>query len=341
MKITEHVCSTEKVNIWHSNTEVPGVYCLTFPPDSSTIEEVASWIWLIRKKLSKSFDCIVGVYYEKLPSVGMSMVILPFHVKALLEMNIPFEPYQPYIEYYLEQYRISQEEKEILGRIDWELKKYSDEIDCFSIAVPKCKMHFSSSEDVAEEILPIIELESILDEPKAPEGKKSFSCIGGSKNYLCFFADSSLSRASFMRRYQKSIPDFLHSVICEDEIEFHQDAKYAIPGFIILAPLEEYRTIDIMPIERYKACLKKAFKLREILLTYRDVEEVFIYYDEHVKKPSSVHIWVLPVYKDKITVNECPSMLNHTVWNYMDRFAFREEEMRIMKVLTELKRQML
>ena len=58
-----------------------------------------------------------------------------------------------------------------------------------------------------------------------------------------------------------------------------------------------------------------------------------IYYDEHYKKPSSTHFWVLPIYADVIKENNVnATILSKDIWEYQELFVFNKTKEEIYKL---------
>ena len=164
-----------------------------------------------------------------------------------------------------------------------------------------------------------------LDELPIPEeNMKYFACIGGSKNYECFYESTSLSRAEFMEKYADKL-DKCHIPIYEDDdIKITQDAQIPIPGFYIIATKGIYKKLCYMDIELYKKCLNYVAKVRKLLKEEFNIENAYMYYDEHYKKPSSTHLWVMPVYEDVVNkYNLDATILSKDIWTYQDIFEFQ------------------
>lgn len=178
-----------------------------------------------------------------------------------------------------------------------------------------------------------IEVYSLDELPKVGEGFKFFSCIGGSKNYQCFIDSTNLSRADFMKKYEKEI-DICHKPIYEDvDILIRQDAMYAVPGFYIVATKKSYKNIAQMELEVYQKCLLCVQRVRRLLKEEYGVNRAFIYYDEHYKKPSSTHFWVLPIYDDVIKENNLnATILSKDIWEYQELFKFNKTKEEIYKL---------
>lgn len=178
--------------------------------------------------------------------------------------------------------------------------------------------------------------------PQAPEGKRYFVCIGGSKNYCCFLADKSLSRAAFMDCYAEEIPFFLRTMYEDKSIQVRLDSTYAVPGFCIISPRGNYRTVTELPQHIYIDCVHMAANITRILYRMSDVELVYFYYDEHYVKPASAHFWVLPIYASHLKDGKIPEIADMSVWHYMETFDYQTEAKRIQtfffQIQEELKR---
>jgi len=186
----------------------------------------------------------------------------------------------------------------------------------------------------AEEVFQLNQL------PEAPAGKRFFVCIGGSKNYRCFLADNSLSRADFMNRYADEIPFFLRALYEDEYIQVRLDSTYAVPGFCIISPRGNYRTVADLPRRVYGDCIRMAVTLTEFLYGMPDVAYVYFYYDEHYKKPASAHFWVLPVYSSHLKNGEVPSIEDMSVWRYMESFRYQTEAGRIQECYIKIREEL-
>lgn len=178
--------------------------------------------------------------------------------------------------------------------------------------------------------------------PQAPERERYFVCIGGNKNYRCFLADKSLSRAAFMDCYAKEIPFFLRPMYEDESIQVRLDSTYAVPGFCIISPRGNYHTVAELPRQIYLDCVRMAANITRILYQMPDVERVYFYYDEHYEKPASAHFWVLPVYTSHLNDGKIPEIEDMSVWHYMESFDYQTEAKYIQtcffQIQEELKR---
>ena len=184
----------------------------------------------------------------------------------------------------------------------------------------------------------IIEVFSLDELPKAKKGMKYFACIGGNKNYQCFLEAKSLSRAEFMDKYAQYI-DKCHTPIYEDsDIIIRQDAQYAIPGFYVVATRKKYKNIAEIDSELYSKCLRFIDRISGILNNKYGVNNIYIYYDEHLEKPSSTHFWIMPIYEKEIKRNKYkPSIIYHDIWKYQDLFFYKKTKKRIIKINNEIR----
>ena len=168
-----------------------------------------------------------------------------------------------------------------------------------------------------------IEVYSLSELPKFQEDLKYFACIGGNKNFECFLESNKLSRANFMKKYLDKL-DECHIPIYEDEdIIVRQDAQIAIPGFYIVATQNIYKNITQMEIDMYQRCLYFVSLVRQKLKDNFGIERVYMYYDEHYKKPSSTHFWVMPIYEKVVKENNLnATILTNDIWRYQELFEF-------------------
>lgn len=168
-----------------------------------------------------------------------------------------------------------------------------------------------------------VEVYSLSELPELQEGLKYFACIGGNKNFECFLESNKLSRAVFMEKYLKKLDD-CHIPIYEDEdIIVRQDAQIAIPGFYIVSTRNIYKNITQMELDMYQKCLCFVSLVRQELEYNFGIERVYMYYDEHYKKPSSTHFWIMPVYEKVIKENNLnATILSNDIWKYQELFEF-------------------
>lgn len=183
-----------------------------------------------------------------------------------------------------------------------------------------------------------IEVYSLSELGDLPDELKYFACIGGSKNYECFIESKKISRAVFMEKYLNDL-DKCHIPIYEDEdIIIRQDAQIAIPGFYIVATKRNFKNITQMDLKIYQKCLYYVALIRKELKKRFDIERAYMYYDEHYKKPSSTHFWIMPVYKNMIEDNNLnPTILSTDVWKYQDMFEFSKTKEDIYIINKEMK----
>lgn len=177
--------------------------------------------------------------------------------------------------------------------------------------------------------------------PQAPEGKKYFVCIGGSKNYRCYLADKSLSRAAFMDYYAEEIPFFLRTMYEDSDIQVRLDSTYAVPGFCIISPRGNYRTLVELPQQIYINCVRMAENIARILYRIPDVEYVYYYYDEHYEKPATAHFWILPIYSSHLKDGKIPAIEDMSVWQYMESFDYQTEAEHIMSFFFAIKKELM
>lgn len=170
-------------------------------------------------------------------------------------------------------------------------------------------------------IVDYIEVYNERELPLLPAGKKYFLCIGGNKNYQCFIEDSSMSRGVFLHKYQECLADCLQPVFITEYIQVRQDAQYAVPGFFIVSPVNEYIGLLDTPDEIICECLVWAERIREKLLKHSDIKAVYVFYDENYTKPTSTHFWVLPIFSD----NLC-SITRSDIWEYIKSFVYSESK---------------
>lgn len=176
-----------------------------------------------------------------------------------------------------------------------------------------------------KENLKILEVYDISEVPLIDDcRKKYYICIGGNKNYQCILSDKNLSRGEFMEQYASMLDEALNPVYEDNDIVIRQDAKIALPGFYIVATKRRYDRITDMPLETYIKCMNYTKKISKcIRKEMKSDDKIYIYYDEHYKKPMSTHFWVMPIYKkylDKYDIEA--TILKKDIWYYQDIFKF-------------------
>lgn len=178
-----------------------------------------------------------------------------------------------------------------------------------------------------------IEVYSLSELSQLSNDLKYFACIGGNKNYECFIESKKLSRALFMAKYLDNL-DKCHIPIYEDkDIIIRQDAQIAIPGFYIIATKSNFKNIIQMDLETYQKCLYFVSLIRKELKNNFDIDRAYMYYDEHYRKPSSTHFWVMPLYEKVIKDNNLNStILSSDIWKYQELFEFSQTKKDIYRI---------
>lgn len=178
-----------------------------------------------------------------------------------------------------------------------------------------------------------IEVYSLSELSQLSNDLKYFACIGGNKNYECFIESKKLSRALFMEKYLDDL-DKCHIPIYEDkDIIIRQDAQIAIPGFYIIATKSNFKNIIQMDLETYQKCLYFVSLIRKELKNNFDIDRAYMYYDEHYRKPSSTHFWVMPLYEKVIKDNNLNStILSDDIWKYQELFEFSQTKKDIYEI---------
>ncbi|MFR3315108.1 hypothetical protein [Simiaoa sp.] len=182
-----------------------------------------------------------------------------------------------------------------------------------------------------------IEILEVFDESelpvKAEKGKKYYINLGGSKNFQCIYADSSLSRGDFMEKYRSILDSAMNPVYEDKDIVVRQDAKLALPGFYIVASKKRYDKIVDMPIELFIKCMKCANLIAGYMRKEMSVhDKIYVYYEEHYIKPMTAHFWVMPLYQKYTNQYEIyPEIFNKNIWKYVESFSFIETREKIYK----------
>ena len=181
-----------------------------------------------------------------------------------------------------------------------------------------------------------IEVVSLDELPIPPQGNKYFTCIGGKKNYQCFLENDKLSRKDFMERYEGKVDKCLWPVYKNNNIVIRQDPVYAVPGLFIISTRDTYRTIADVPYQIYRECMNYVFTIYDFLSRELDILDIYFYYDEHICKPSSAHIWVIPIY-NMLDSNRFPSIIDGSIWHYLKSFCYSDSKHRINNIVDKLR----
>ncbi len=179
----------------------------------------------------------------------------------------------------------------------------------------------------------IIEVYREEEIPELPEGMKYFVCIGGSRNFQCFPESRSLSRGDFMRKYQDQLAECLQPVFRTDTVQVRQDAMYAVPGFFIVSPIDEYAGLRSTPEDVLSECLLYSELVRKKMAAHPAVKNVQIYYNENFLKPTSTHFWVLPLFTDSRL-----SITQEGFWDYVCSFEYSKSKEEIFYWIDYLKK---
>lgn len=166
--------------------------------------------------------------------------------------------------------------------------------------------------------------------PNPPKHMKYFICIGGEKDYQGFLAEDTLSRGEFLDKYREFLDPCLSIIYEDDLIEVRQDAFYPVPGFYIVSyKKRNKKRICDLSYDEYEHGMSVAGTIKNILFKSFSIQETFIYYEEHLLKPSSVHIWVLPIHS---LLRSRPAILSEDIWQYLDSFRFSDNKARIIEM---------
>lgn len=178
----------------------------------------------------------------------------------------------------------------------------------------------------------IFELDNISDFVPLKDGERRFDCIGGNKNFQVFLAPEYMSRSEFMIQYKHILDPCLNPIFEDDDIVITQDARYALPGFYIIATKTIQRTIAQLKFDVYKKCVFYQQTIANILEDKYDFKS-HLYYEEHYKKPASTHLWVLPLHEEVIKNNKLKiSIESLDVWKYLDVIPFSESRDKILEI---------
>ena len=326
--------SVFKIKHRFDDTGIPGFCTIEGKTDNLNekgTDVISFYISVLCKGLHALSTCVIGIYWEWSSKDEFSIHMIPFYIDVLDRLSIPYEPYQPRISYYLNNFPEGAEYKALQEK----LRSYIEENKDKSLVSEEFSEETDKNEGAAEPVYrpeplsPTFEVLFLDEIPNPPAGKKYYPCIGGGLNYQVFMEDNKLSRGDFMRIHENDIEWFLRPLKLSSRIFLRQDAKYAIPGFLILSPQKEYHYVSDMPRMLFAENIQKAIKVRNFLLSFEDIKSVYIYYDEHYKKPSSVHFWVLPIYESCFGT---PSILDQSVWTYMDTFEYRKNKDKIVEI---------
>lgn len=168
----------------------------------------------------------------------------------------------------------------------------------------------------------MIEVYNTTEIPKLSNGMKFFYCLGGSKNFQCF-AEKPMSMSEFIMKYRNRLDACFDPVYEDSNFIVIQDAKKAIPGFYIVVPKKHYKKITEMDINTYTKAMQLTSKIKHGLQLLLKADKVYIYHEEHHKKPAATHFWVLPIYNKfakEYKLN--PTINSFDIWKYLDIFEF-------------------
>lgn len=174
------------------------------------------------------------------------------------------------------------------------------------------------------ELVKEVQVYSLEELPKTNDKLRYIACIGGKKNYQCFLEKKTLSRTEFMIKYKERL-DICHRPIYEDnDIIIRQDAMIPMPGFYIVATKRTYKKLSFMDLKTYQKCLEYVVFIKKKLSSKYGIDRFYIYYEEHYKKPSSTHFWVMPIYEKILLENNLnPTIINYDIWKYQELFEFQ------------------
>lgn len=331
-----------------TDSAVPGLY--TIKPVSNKesvvdlndteLAEFAYMQWKIRAELRSVFNIVLsGLYFEEHPGYPVTSYSIPFHIDRLSE-RFSVEVYQPHIEDYLKSYSASDSKKQrdafdTAMRDALSSQKAHQDIENIEngmVRLSKTNEHHRREAQKPHEIEQILEVCDESELPEAPEGKKYFVCIGGSKNFQCFLGNSNISRGEFILSHEDEMDDCLKPIYIDDDIIVRQDVKYAIPGFYIISPRQHFRSIDEMPQDLFLKCMFMAREIKKGLLTL-GITQSHAYNDEKYNSPAFAHFWVLPIYQSFVSDNNLnPTIYSKDIWKYLDLFPrFMETKQRILE----------
>lgn len=182
------------------------------------------------------------------------------------------------------------------------------------------------------------EVSDLSELPQVDSGSKFFVCIGGKKDYQCFYESKKLSRGQFLEKYANKLDPAIDILYEDEDIIIRQDIQFAIPGFYVIATKQIARRINQLDFRIIEKCHYFSNKIKKLLFTDASVKSVFIGYDEHYEKPSSTHFWILPVYEEKINLSNL-SIHDKEFWNYFGySYKFQESKQKIHDLNEKLRR---
>lgn len=311
--------------------------------DYNMVMQYCLVIKTLRSYLNDKGVRIVGLYMESDTENVLQTWMLPFHISVLKELRIPTEQYQPYIRRYLKEFPENLEYEKQADLFDCELsvilKETIKQVNVFYISEGDSTQYSIDSiheRNTKNGEANMIEVYNLNDLPKAPQGFKYFSCIGGNKNFQCFLETEKLSRGEFLELYNKKLDSSLRSISFSKKVQIRQDVMYAIPGFMIVSPIMHYRNLNSLPIYLFYECFLAALFIRHYLYNIKKIKYVYIYYDEHAWKPSTAHFWVLPIFESHCEIGSIPQIQNQSIWDYMNSFEYTHEKVRINEYVNEL-----
>jgi diadenosine tetraphosphate (Ap4A) HIT family hydrolase len=178
-----------------------------------------------------------------------------------------------------------------------------------------------------------IDVNSMDELPRPPEGFRFLDFIGGTKELRCYMLPEELPRGQFFKNHPSLLEDWLLPIYENNGICVRQDASYPIPGFFIVAAVDHYRSLDEVD-ELTNARL--FFILQKIRKGMRDVlglEYIHLYYQEKVHAGCDVHFWLLPIYNIQPDLR----IINFQLLPYLKSFVFSQQKKLLIQCREKMK----
>ena len=171
------------------------------------------------------------------------------------------------------------------------------------------------------------------DLPPLQEGYRYFDFIGGTKEYRCFRAPIDLSRGTFMNQHGHLLDECVQPIYKHNGITISQDTSCPLPGFYIVSPDKQFRSIDeVDPITHQRLSFLTR-EIRKLMREHLNIQFTHIYYEEKANKGCHVHYWILPIND----IKQNPRLYKFDVKDYMDQFTFRDNKQTILDFNKKMK----
>ena len=178
------------------------------------------------------------------------------------------------------------------------------------------------------------DVSDITELPAPPKDFRYLDFISEPKGCRCFLVSRNMPRGEFLEQYSHLLDERLHPIYQNEGITVRQDASYPIPGFYVVHPKTEERSMDEMDEILH---LRTAFVIREIRKGMREalgIEHLHLYYEEKRQRKYDIHYWILPIYNFRLERDYIGSFL---LRDYLDSFEFEREKEKILQCNRALK----